>query len=254
MILGLFTSTFGSWYREWYRESKTFDWSFQDIFQLATINSQDCDDTFSFTNPMQSVIDIYTGATVYSEQVFEQGKLPSLQHFGIFLYYLLPNSVLKFQTHAESSDTSSSNCIASLNIITVTNQTGASDTSQTCISNISNYNITSYSFKEPAFYLFWINTSVPLNYTITGEAYRYNVSNATLHCSLPYGRHNCTFKSDNLRALKVNPVHIYAVWPSLRYTYTYQTNNNTISKIKYYVLAIVQFISIFVYLAIRAYI
>ncbi len=224
-----------------YESSKTVALSFngQDIVHLATINTQDFDDTVWFTNTMRSVVDIYTGATVYSEQVFEQGKVPSLISLGIYREYLLPNSVLRIQTRAQSSDTSFANCIASLNVMKTTSQR-LSDTSKTCISN----NITSYSFNESAYYSFWIKTSVPLNYTITGEAYRYNVSNATLQCSLPHG-YRCTFKSEHLRALKINPVHIYGVGYSPRHTNGLNYNIRHTNKIIYYISKIKDYFNIF---------
>ena len=185
----------------------------QDVVLLATESDFDSIDFFNkIPQQNRSQIDIYVGnPTVYNESIFKQGNVQPQSSVLVDREYLTPNSILTVQL--QPGNVNETNFMTTIAIRNVLNGTHA----KTIVTSPSNY---TWTFNESDYYNIWINSSVQLNYTITGEVYRYNASDLTLGCSIPADQDSCSLTRQEFEALDTNEVYIFGIASTTRDTIT----------------------------------
>ncbi len=195
----------------------------EDVVLLGTESGLD---SIYFNEIMQqnrSQIDIlfYIGnPNVYNESIFKQGNVQPQSSVLVDREYLTPNSTLELQL--QSVNVNETNFTATIAITNVHNRTY----SEIIITNTSKHN---WTFDESEYYNIWINSSGQLNYTITGEVYRYNASDLTLGCSIPTDQELCRqyILRHQFKYLYNTEVHIFGIA---------STTRDTITKLSYHFL------------------
>ncbi len=171
----------------------------------------------------RSQIDIYIGnPNVYNESIFKQGNVQPQSSVLVDREYLTPNSTLELQL--QLYNVNETNFTATIEMRSVQNRTYC----ETIITNTLKHN---WTFDESEYYDIWIISSVQLNYTITGEVYRYNASDLTLGCSIPTDQELCRLTRHELNASDTNEVYIFGVASTTRDTITklsYTTVDNAV--------------------------
>ena len=183
----------------------------QDVVLLGTLSNFIIDfNKILQQNPSQ--VDIYIGnPTVYNESIFKQGNVRPQSSVLVDREYLTPNSILTVQL--QPGNVNETNFMTTIAIRNVLNGTHA----KTIVTSPSNY---TWTFNESDYYNIWINSSVQLNYTITGEVYHYNASDLTLSCSIPADQRRCSV----IKYAWGTKVYIFGVASATR---------NTITKLSY---------------------
>ena len=186
----------------------------QDVVLLAT--ESDFYSIYFFneiTQQNQSQVDIYIGKpTVYNESIFKQGNVQPQSSVLVDREYLTLDSILTVQLQPDNVN-ETNNFTATIVIKNVLNGTYAEIT----ITNTSKY---TWTFNEFDYYNIWIQSSVQLNYTITGEVYHYNASDLTLGCSIPADQDSCSLTRQEFEALDTNEVYIFGIASTTRDTIT----------------------------------
>ncbi len=194
----------------------------QDIILLATDSESDIQSIdfkrIDYEILERSQIDIYIGnPNVYNESIFKQGNVQPQSSVLVNREYLTPNSTLTVQFQPDNVN--ETNFIAIIEIKNGLNGT-YNMYAETIVTSPSNY---TWTFNESDYYTIWIKSSVQLNYTITGEVYRYNASDLTLGCSILKFRYSCSLTPHTLNGLDTNELYIFGI----------ATRRDTITKLSY---------------------
>ena len=189
----------------------------QDVVLLATESDFDSIDFFNkIPQQNRSQIDIYVGnPTVYNESIFKQGNVQPQSRVLVDREYLTPDSTLTVQL--QPGNVNETNFMTTVAIRNILNGTHA----KTIVTSPSNF---TWTFNKSNYYNIWIQSSVQLNYTITGEVYRYNASDLTLGCSIPADQDSCCLTRQELNGLDTNEVYIFGI---------VSTTRDTITKLRY---------------------
>ncbi len=184
----------------------------QDVVLLGTLSNFIIDfNKILQQNPSQ--VDIYIGnPTVYNESIFKQGNVRPQSSVLVDREYLTPNSILTIQLQPDNVNETNFIATVAIKVFGTTH-----NNAETIITNNSKY---MWTFNESDYYTIWINSSVQLNYTITGEVYHYNASDLTLSCSIPADQRRCSV----IKYAWGTKVYIFGVASATR---------NTITKLSY---------------------
>ncbi len=117
---------------------------------------------------------------------------------------------------------------------------------KTIVTSSSNF---TWTFNESDYYNIWINSSVQLKYTITGEVYRYNASDLTLGCSIPADQDSCSLTRQEFEALDTNEVYIFGIVSTTRDTITelsFETVDHSVERFVIIVLSLEGMVIVFI--------
>ncbi len=216
----------------------------QDVVLLATTTvpiSYDSINFYEITQQNQSQVDIYIGnPEVYNESIFKQGNVPSQSSVLVDREYFTPNSILTVQLQPDNEN--ESNFMTTVAIKNFLNERYT----KTIVTSSSNF---TWTFNESDYYNIWINSSVQLNYTITGEVYRYNASDLTLGCSIPADQQRCSVTQHDFEAFDTNEVYIFGIVSTTRDTITklsFETVDHSVERFVIIVLSLEGIVIIFI--------
>ncbi len=213
----------------------------QDVVLLATESDFESIYFTEITQQSRSQVDIYIGnPTVYNESIFKQGNVQPQSSVLVDREYLTPNSILTVQL--QPGNVNETNFMTTIAIRNVLNGTHA----KTIVTSPSNY---TWTFNESDYYNIWINSSVQLNYTITGEVYHYNASDLTLGCSIPADQDSCSLTRQEFEALDTNEVYIFGIVSTTRDTITelsFETVDHSVERFVIIVLSLEGMVIVFI--------
>lgn len=169
----------------------------KDVVNFATI-----DPSFTFSMKFSSrplrlppdgkaLVNIYLESCnrvpVYNRSIFQQGSVTARSTDNILREYMLPNSSLSINLQTENL-VSNIQCPVRVTVHNNTKLLNSEVYRNICISNSSQEK---FVFDKSSYYLLSMSSEVDINYTITGDAYYYNVTDLTFVCSISDSEYSC---------------------------------------------------------------